>query len=78
MGISRGIRTRAPTSFSSLDGRKEAKEDQDDDRPQVGRMGAGSCFSLHWVRPVGIGDTEYIHGANLKDDGHSFCGSFAL
>ena len=29
---------------------KEAKEDQGDDCPQVGRMGAGSCFSLHRVR----------------------------
>ena len=58
--------------------KKEAKEDQGDDRHQVSRIGAGSYFDLHWVRPVGIGGTEYIHGANLKDDGRSFCGSFAL
>ena len=57
---------------------KKAKEDQGDDYPHIGRMGEGGCFSLHRVRPVGIGDTEYIHGANLKDDGRSFCGSFAL
>ena len=57
---------------------KEAKEDQGDDCHQVVRIGAGSCFSLHGVHPVGIGGTEYIHGANLKDDERSFCGSFAL
>ena len=57
---------------------KEVKEDQSDDCHQVVRIGAGSCFGLHWVRPVGIGGTEYIHGANLKDEGRSFCGSFAL
>ena len=57
---------------------KEAKEDQGDDCPHIGRMGAGSCLGLHGVRPVGIGGTEYIHVANLKDDGRSFCGSFAL
>ena len=53
--LSRGLRHRNQTSFSSLDGRKEAKEDQGDDRLQVGRIDAGSCFSLHRVRPVGIG-----------------------
>ena len=26
---------------------KEAKEDQGDDRLQVGRIGAGGCFGLH-------------------------------
>ena len=57
---------------------KEAKEDRDDDRHQVGRIGAGSCLGLHQVRPVGMGGTEYIHGANLKDDGRSFYGSFAI
>ena len=57
---------------------KEAKEDQGDNCRQVDRMGAGGCFSLHRVRPVGIGGTEYIHGANLKDDGRSFYGSFAI
>ena len=31
--------------------KKEAKEDQGDDRHQVGRMDAGSCFSLHKVQP---------------------------
>ena len=30
---------------------KEAKEDQGDDRHQVGRMGAESCFILHGVHP---------------------------
>ena len=29
---------------------KEAKEDQGDDCPQVGRIGAGSYFGLHRVR----------------------------
>ena len=57
---------------------KEAKEDQGDDLHQVGQIGAEGCFGLHRVRPVGIGSTEYIHGANLKDDGRSFYGSFAL
>ena len=32
---------------------KEAKEDQGDDRLQVGRMGAESCLDLHGVRPNG-------------------------
>ena len=58
--------------------KKEAKEDQGDDCPKAGRMDTGSCLGLHRVRPAGIGGTEYIHGANLKDDGRSFCGSFAL
>ena len=30
---------------------KEVKEDQGDDRHQVSRMGTGSYFSLHKVRP---------------------------
>ena len=29
---------------------KEAKEDQGDDRHQVGRIGAETCFGLHRVR----------------------------
>ena len=56
----------------------EWQEDQGDNRHQVGRIGAETCFGLHRIRPVGIRGTEYIHGANLKDDGRSFCGSFAL
>ena len=34
---------------------KEAKEDQGDDRLQVGRIGAKSCLGLHGVRLVGVG-----------------------
>ena len=30
---------------------KEAKEDQGDDRLQVGRIGADTCFGLHGVQP---------------------------
>ena len=30
---------------------KEAKEDQGDDRHQVGRIGAETCFILHGVQP---------------------------
>ena len=30
---------------------KEAKEDQGDDRLQVGRIGAETCFGLHGVLP---------------------------
>ena len=30
---------------------KEAKEDQDDDRHQVGWIGAGNYFGLHGVHP---------------------------
>ena len=45
---------------------------------KFGRIGAGSYLGIYGVHPVGIGGTEYIHGANLKDDGRSFCGSFAL
>ena len=33
---------------------KEAKEDQGDDRHQVGRIGAGSYLGLHGMRMVGV------------------------
>ena len=32
---------------------KEAKEDQGDDRLQVGRIGAETCFGLHFIRWIG-------------------------
>ena len=51
LGLSRGLRPRAPTSFFLLIEEKEAKEDQGDDRLQVSRMGAESCLGLHGVRP---------------------------
>ena len=41
--------------FLPLMEEKEAKEDQGDDRHQVGRIGAGSYFGLHRVRMVGVG-----------------------
>ena len=34
---------------------KEAKEDQGDDRHQVGRIDEEDCFGLHGVRLVGVG-----------------------
>ena len=34
---------------------KEAKEYQGDDRLQVGRIGAETCFGLHFIRMVGVG-----------------------
>ena len=39
---------------------KEAKEDQGDDRPQVGRMGSEDCFGLHGVRLVGVGGSLWL------------------
>ena len=55
LGLSRGLRPRSPTSFLLLIEEKEAKEDQGDDRLQVGRMSAESCLDLHGVRLVGAG-----------------------
>ena len=34
---------------------KEAKEDQGDDRIQVGRIGAEGCLDIHGVRLIGVG-----------------------
>ena len=49
--LSRGIRPAARLPFLPLMEEKEAKEDQGDDRHQVGRIGAGSCFGLHGIWP---------------------------
>ena len=35
--------------------KKKAKEDQGDDRHQVGRIGAEDCLGLHFIRLVSVG-----------------------
>ena len=46
-----GFATAARLPFLPLMEEKEAKEDQGDDRHQVGRMSAGSCFIIHGIHP---------------------------
>ena len=39
---------------------KEAKEDQGDDRLQVGRIGAEIFWGFHWVRPYRCGELFWL------------------
>ena len=50
-GFRGGFDTAARLPFLPLMEEKEAKEDQGNDRHQIGRMGAGSCLGLHEIHP---------------------------
>ena len=55
---------------------KEAKEDQGDDRLQVGRIGAESCFDLHGMR---LNRRRELFGPSWGSPGRRrrFVGAFA-